>query len=291
MSELLLTCDRQDGFVRAALWAGASLRDLWVDRVDAPDMSGALVCGKIARLSSGGRGWADAGLKEKIYFENGKDAASGDLVPLRVQTTMRGGKGWVGRITNESAFAPGLVEEAPRVWEKALAASGGAFPAIRFSSREEYELFQKSVWTEKGVKAVFEKEPVHPGLDDAIDELLCPRVALPGGGEIVIEQTEALVAIDVNAGERGTPLSVNLAAAKATARQIRLRQLSGLIVVDALKMKIRADQSKVLNAFARVCEEDPAGVRIFGMTKLGLIEMTRTRRGPSLAETMRGDVS
>ncbi|MDD5587362.1 MAG: ribonuclease E/G, partial [Alphaproteobacteria bacterium] len=123
-------------------------------------------------------------------------------------------------------------------------------------------------------------------LDDIIDGLGQSTVELPGGGSIIIEQTEALVAIDVNGGETQNVLAVNLQAVKEIARQIRWRNLSGIIVIDALKMKQRPDKAKVLNALAKATANDPAGVQVFGLTKLGLIEMTRTRRGISISDVL-----
>jgi len=132
------------------------------------------------------------------------------------------------------------------------------------------------------------KEPVHPALDEIIDELQESAVALPGGGNLVIEPTEALVAIDVNGGEAANPLAVNLQAVREIARRIRLRNMAGIIVIDALKMKNRTDKAKVLNALDKAVANDPAGVQVFGLTKLGLIELTRSRRGPSLRAIAEG---
>lgn len=282
---LSITCDRARSLVRAAVWDGKQLRDLFVDSLERPDFSGTLVGGRVTRILSGqGAGWAEAGLPQKIYFENGQGLQAGDRVALRVQSTLTRGKGWIGHVEKkDDALKPGLIAPPPTVWEKALEAAG-AKAAIRFNAREDYEAFLKS----GAAKASLDKEPVHPDLDERIAALLDPFVPLPGGGSLVIEPTEALTAIDVNAGEKGNPTSVNLSAAGEIARQIRLRQIGGLIVVDALKMSARADRSKMLNALNRACASDPAGVRVFDMTKLGLVEMTRTRRGPSLAETMRG---
>lgn len=272
MTRPVLTCDRLEGLIRAAVWEGGTLRDLYVDREKEPDMTGAVVRGKVVRVLSGQKaGWMDAGLVEKIYIEGHAPLRAGEEMACRIRTTMPDGKAWLGEACDLSLAPP------PLPWQRAVADWGDL--SLRFSSKEDFDLCGAA-------RAVFSKEPVHPELDEMIEGLLEKRVSLSGGANIVIEQTEALVAIDVNAGEGGSPLAVNLLAVREAARQIRLRNLSGIILIDALKMKDRADTSKMLNALKRAVESDPAGVNVFGLTKLGLIEMTRTRRGRPLMGAM-----
>ncbi|AWK88653.1 ribonuclease E/G [Azospirillum thermophilum] len=123
----------------------------------------------------------------------------------------------------------------------------------------------------------------HHDLDSAIAALLETRVPLSAGGSLVIERTEALTVVDVNAGERGNPLDVNLEAAAEIARQLRLRNVGGIVVVDFVNMRHRSDQERVLNALSHAVEGDPAQTQVYGMSKLGLVEMTRARRGTALA--------
>lgn len=123
-------------------------------------------------------------------------------------------------------------------------------------------------------------------LNDAIDALLSPRVPLAGGASLVIERTEALTVVDVNAGERGNALDVNLEAAAEIARQLRLRNLGGIVVVDFINMKGRGDGERLLGALTRAVEDDPAQAHVYGMSALGLVEMTRTRRGAALADVL-----
>ncbi len=120
-------------------------------------------------------------------------------------------------------------------------------------------------------------------LDGAIADLLDVRVALPRGGSLVIERTEALTVIDVNAGERGNPLDVNLDAAAEIARHLRLRNIGGIIVVDFVNMRARSDAERVLAALADAVDGDPTQTQVYGMSKLGLVELTRARRGTPLA--------
>ncbi|WP_434624093.1 ribonuclease E/G [Azospirillum sp. B2RO_4] len=124
-------------------------------------------------------------------------------------------------------------------------------------------------------------------LDSAIAELLDVRVPLPLGGSLVIERTEALTVVDVNAGERGNPLDVNLDAAAEIGRQLRLRNVGGIVVVDFVNMRSRGDAERVLAALSQAVESDPVQTQVYGMSKLGLVELTRARRGTPLAALLR----
>lgn len=124
-------------------------------------------------------------------------------------------------------------------------------------------------------------------LDGALAELLDVRVPLPLGGSLVIERTEALTVVDVNAGERGNPLDVNLDAAAEIARQLRLRNVGGIVVVDFVNMRSRGDAERVLAALSQAVESDPVQTQVYGMSKLGLVELTRARRGTPLAALLR----
>ncbi len=123
-------------------------------------------------------------------------------------------------------------------------------------------------------------------LDAEIDILLDTRVPLSGGGSLVIERTEAMTVVDVNAGERGNPLDVNLEAAAEIARQLRLRNVGGIVVVDFVNMRNRGDAERLLNALSRAVEHDPAQTQVYGLSKLGLVEMTRARRGTALGDLL-----
>ncbi len=135
---------------------------------------------------------------------------------------------------------------------------------------------------ESGAGRLFE----HHDLESQFQALVGPRVALTGGAGLVIEPTEALIAIDVNGGERGNPLAVNLEAAREIARHLRLRNLCGIIVVDFVSMSRRADGERLLDALATAVLDDPVQCEVYGLSKLGLVELTRARRGPMLADLL-----
>jgi Rne/Rng family ribonuclease len=122
-------------------------------------------------------------------------------------------------------------------------------------------------------------------LMDQFDDLLDPYAVLPGGGNIIIQGTAALTAIDVNAGpDRRGALAVNLEAAAEIARHIKLRNLGGIIVIDFLKMASVTQRRKLIDHLQDQFDDDPCTVQIHGLTKLGLLELTRNRRTPTLAE-------
>lgn len=122
---------------------------------------------------------------------------------------------------------------------------------------------------------------------DQVEALLSPYVLLPGGGSIILQETAALTAVDVNAGaDRGSRLSVNLEAATEIARQLRLRNIGGIVMVDFLKSKTAAERTALEKALAHAFDEDACTVQSHGLTALGLLEMTRARRTPPLRERL-----
>ena len=129
------------------------------------------------------------------------------------------------------------------------------------------------------------------GVDAQLDAILSPIVQLRSGGYLVINQTEALVAIDVNSGrstrERGieeTALRTNLEAADEVARQLRLRDLAGLIVIDFIDMESRKHNGMVERRLKEALKADRARIQVGHISHFGLLEMSRQRLRPSLAE-------
>ncbi|MBD1938046.1 Rne/Rng family ribonuclease [Microcoleus sp. FACHB-68] len=125
----------------------------------------------------------------------------------------------------------------------------------------------------------------------AIREALKPRVDLPSGGYIIIEPTEALTVIDVNSGSftrsataRETVLWTNCEAATEIARQLRLRNIAGVIIVDFIDMDARRDQLQVLEHFNKALKADKARPQIAQLSELGLVELTRKRQGQNIYE-------
>ena len=118
------------------------------------------------------------------------------------------------------------------------------------------------------------------------------EISLPSGGSIVIDPTEAMTAVDVNSARstkgkdiEDTAFQTNLEAAKEVARQLRLRDVGGLIVIDFIDMSETSNQEKVENAFRKAVHGDRARVQISGISRFGLLEISRQRLRPSLNET------
>lgn len=125
----------------------------------------------------------------------------------------------------------------------------------------------------------------------AIREALKPRVDLPSGGYIIIEKTEALTVVDVNSGSftrsataRETVLWTNCEAAAEIARQLRLRNIAGVIIIDFIDMDSRRDQLQVLEHFNKALKADKARPQIAQLSELGLVELTRKRQGQNIYE-------
>ena len=132
---------------------------------------------------------------------------------------------------------------------------------------------------------IFERFHIHEQLHKALDR----KVWLPSGGSLIIEHTEALTVIDVNTGKNvgtsnleSTVFHNNLEAADEIARQLRLRDIGGIIVIDFIDMEIRENRRKVVEAFRSALARDKTRTQVFDISELGLVEMTRKRIGEGL---------
>ena len=130
-------------------------------------------------------------------------------------------------------------------------------------------------------------------IEAEIRNLFKQRVDLPTGGYLIIQPTEALISIDVNTGRytgkrdpESTILKTNVEAAREVARQLRLRDIGGIIVVDFIDMETRTNRDKVLQELRTHLGRDRARTRAFAVSELGLVEMTRQRVRPSLWQSM-----
>ena len=125
----------------------------------------------------------------------------------------------------------------------------------------------------------------------AIRDALKPRVDLPSGGYVIIEPTEALTVIDVNSGSftrsanaRETVLWTNYEAAAEIARQLKLRNIGGVVIIDFIDMESRRDQLQLLEHFTAAMRQDSARPQIAQISELGLVELTRKRQGQNIYE-------
>jgi ribonuclease G len=130
-------------------------------------------------------------------------------------------------------------------------------------------------------------------IEEEIEKALARRVDLKSGGYLIIDQTEALTTIDVNTGAfvgarnfDDTIFKTNLEAAQAIARQLRLRNLGGIIIIDFIDMDSQEHREAVLGELAKVLARDPTRTSVNGFSSLGLVEMTRKRTRESLAHVL-----
>jgi ribonuclease G len=176
------------------------------------------------------------------------------------------------------------------------------FESIRVDSEEEYQAIVEFInriqpRLVKRVKLYTKEQPILEayGVQAEIDKAIKPRVWLKSGGYLVINQTEALVAIDVNTGKfvgRGggrledTITRTNLEAVDEIVRQIRLRDLGGIIVLDLIDMEERRNRQKVMQALQDALRNDKSPTKVLSFNDFGLVIMTRKRVKQSLERTL-----
>ncbi len=173
--------------------------------------------------------------------------------------------------------------------EKIRVDSEVTFTAINQFLQDFVPELETSVECYRGDRPVFDLY----GIEDDITKALGRQVKLKSGGDLIIDQTEAMTTIDVNTGgylgsrnHAETILKTNLEAATAIARQLRIRNLGGIIIIDFIDMLDPEHQRQVQRTFAKALEKDHARTTITGISQLGLIEMTRKRTRESLGQTL-----
>jgi ribonuclease G len=171
---------------------------------------------------------------------------------------------------------------------------------VRIDNAAEFERVQR--FAESFVPAAERKIELYDGpapifdlygVEDDLNRALDRRVDLKSGGHLVIDQTEAMTTIDVNTGAftghknlEETILKTNLEAAQAIARQLRLRNLGGIIILDFIDMRNEAHRAQVLRALEKELKRDPARATVHPFSALGLVEMTRKRTRESLGHIL-----
>jgi ribonuclease G len=172
--------------------------------------------------------------------------------------------------------------------------------SIRIDSKMQFDLLKAfgAVYTPTSVAKLEHYRGERPifdlfGIEEEISRALARRVELKSGGYLIVDQTEALTTIDVNTGGYvgarnfdDTIFKTNLEAAQAIARQLRLRNLGGIIIVDFIDMVREDHQQAVLSEFRKQLSRDRTKTTVSGFTALGLVEMTRKRTRESLAHML-----
>jgi ribonuclease G len=187
-----------------------------------------------------------------------------------------------------------LRDKATALLARLVVDDAAAFTAAEAFLRQYLPAALPALLRHAGRVPLFEQE----GLEAEFEAVQHRRVSLPSGGTLVIERTEALWAIDVNTARNvggrtaaATLLATNIEAAREVARQIRLRDLAGLLVVDFVHMEETAHQDQVLNALTEALAGDPSPVRVSGFSELGLVEISRRRTKPSIADAFSASCS
>jgi len=171
-----------------------------------------------------------------------------------------------------------LVIDDPEEYEKVSLVAGMVVPALRGK-----------------ITLYDQEEPIfdHYGIEKDLDRLLLHKVWLKSGGYLVVDETEALTAIDVNTGKQvgshslnETILSTNMEAAREVCRQLRLRDMGGIIVIDFIDMEEADAQKRLLDYFTKQLARDRARTRVGKISSLGLVEITRKRTGESVTEAI-----
>jgi len=207
------------------------------------------------------------------------------------------------RAAAEKSKAPSLVHRDLDLVQRLLRDQlSDDFESIRVDSEEEYQAIVEFInriqpRLVKRVKLYTKDQPILEayGVQVEIDKAIKPRVWLKSGGYLVINQTEALVAIDVNTGKfvgRGsgrledTITRTNLEAVDEIVRQIRLRDLGGIIVLDLIDMEERRNRQKVMQALQEALRNDKSPTKVLSFNDFGLVIMTRKRVKQSLERTL-----
>ncbi len=199
----------------------------------------------------------------------------------------------------EAAKGPTLLYQEPDIIERTVRDFlTEDIDRVLVDSEERHQAMLEAVQSisprSRGKIALFKEDiPIFErfNIERQIEQTFQRRVPLPSGGEIVIEETEALIAIDVNTGShRGQNkdgkdyiVQANLEAASEAARQIRLRNIGGLIILDFIDMKNKRDRKAVFDRMRREMEKDKAKNHVLQISQLGIMQMTRQRHTESYA--------
>lgn len=189
---------------------------------------------------------------------------------------------------------PELVERIVRDWlteeiDRVSIDDADAYECVRKTAERISRRAKRIIAHYEGQQAIFD----YYGVERQLEEAFRRKVNLKSGGYLVIDETEALIAIDVNTGrhrgkgsQEDAILEVNLEAVEEVARQLRLRNIGGLVVVDLIDMRARKHQNAVYKAMKQALKRDRARTNVLTISELGLMEMTRQRQEESILSQM-----
>ncbi|MBO6798429.1 ribonuclease E/G [Maricaulis sp.] len=265
------------GETRAAVVENGRIVELHLDRWSEQDrraIEGEVYRGRVRKVEMAlNAAFVDLGVGEEGFLPFGKSGRpkgmhEGAAIKVRIAREAYDDKGPnLALIELDDGPAPECLEPAPILAQRLVRAFGDA----------------EAQWSDES----------DLDMDEAFDEALSPAAMIPGGGSLYIEQTRALVAIDVDAdGRKGqgnaTKLNqqLNVSAAKEAARQVRLRGLGGLVAIDFVHMRAQPDRKATEQALRQAFKRDRAKVDVAPLSQFCIGELARQRRGRSLAELM-----
>jgi Ribonuclease G/E len=320
MPDRTLLIERSPGELRAALLHGDDPVQVDHYRDHAPPLEGALFHGRVRRVEPGlSAAFVDLDGRHEGFLRARAIADRPKGVPIA--SLVQEGAAIVVRVLNEppgdgdklprvatldhAAVAalrnrgplpapPACFDAGPLPLDRVLAAHVATADRIVCNDGASIGVVRRFL-DANGVTAAVERQSGDLfelfGVEAALDLALAPVVALPGGGSLIFEPGATLCAIDVNSGDRTASSGqaardANLAAVPVIARQLRLREIAGAIVIDFLKLDRAADREALLAALRAALADDPSTCHVLGLSRLGLVEMTRRRRQVSLADRL-----
>lgn len=305
-------------------WSGGRLAQAIRETPETRSQVGAVFLGRVARIEpSLNAAFVEIGFERPGLLplkKQGQQPTEGAAIAVQVRRDEHEGKAvrLSATIHSEAAFAdqlaqaksqdriPACLVPPPNAWQTCLATLDPAdVEEIICDRRVDVGAVQR--WCAQHAVELGSRVhhvPVrdwHPERGEAEEEIaaaLEESVTLPCGGNLLIEPVRTLTAIDVNsaaatrkAGMELTALTVNLEAAAEVPRQLALRNLGGIVVVDFIDLENRNKREQVLETLRDAAAIDPALEWIGNMSRLGLVELLRRRRGPTLAEMWKGNAS
>lgn len=294
-------------------WSGKRLIQALIELPGEGSCVGGVYLGRVVKVEKSlNAAFVEIGLEKPGLLhlkKHGPDPSEGDIVTVQVKRDAREDKGVklslsISSMVNVEAVKAGKTPPAnlvppPALWQTALATlEPNSIDTIQCDRRVDVE--RVANWCRRSdaklagrveFQARRDWEPGDDAVADQVGAALETEVSLPGGGQLLVEPVRTLTAIDVNSasatGQQGieqTALGVNIEAAREIPRQLALRNLGGIVVVDFIDMENRNRRDQVVEALREAAALDPAIDWVGNMSRLGLVELLRKRTGPSLAQ-------
>ena len=305
-----------EGTLEVFRWSDGRLAQAIRETAETRPLAGAIYLGKIGKIEpSLQAAFVELGLDRPGLLplkKQGRQPTEGESIVVQVRRDERDGKGvrLSSSIQSETAYAdklakavaPACLVPAPSAWQTCLAAlSPESVEAVICDRRVDVGAVQ--AWCAIHAPELSGRvrhqpqrdwDPERAEMEEQAAAALEETVTLPCGGNLLIEPVRTLTAIDVNsasatrrAGMDLTALTVNLEAAAEVPRQLALRNLGGIVVVDFIDIDNRGKREQILERLREAAAIDPAIEWIGNMSRLGLVEILRRRRGRTLAEMWR----